>query len=245
MAPVQLRNVVHLAAASEKKQTPVVLIPGMWHGTWYFQALQQLLSEQGFDSYILELRPGRLVFAQIICKWSKPHFRVCRWKTWSCWDIVKEESWCRGFFEILFQDFQVIFFMLQSSAQLFQSVHLGLVLPWWIIRPTCSKSTVLWPSTSTSSPGEFGIPRWCNDYFCCQPLNRSHWRGAKHAMCSGCCRLLATVGPPRSIRFGYDRAFPWWLRSLCCCWGQKKTLFIHPGTFSAFDFFGIRVGFLH
>lgn len=36
----------------------------MWHGTWYFQALQQLLSQHGFDSFVLELRPGRLVFAE-------------------------------------------------------------------------------------------------------------------------------------------------------------------------------------
>ena len=48
---------------------------------------------------------------------------------WSCWDIVKEESWCRDFFEILFQDFRMTFFMLLSSAQLFQSVHLELALP--------------------------------------------------------------------------------------------------------------------
>lgn len=58
------RTVAHLPADGGSKRTPVVLIPGMWHGPWYFQSLQRLLAQNGFDSYVLELRPGRFIFAE-------------------------------------------------------------------------------------------------------------------------------------------------------------------------------------
>lgn len=54
-------KVVHVAAAA--RRGTVVLVPGMWHGAWYFEALQRLLAQQGYESYALELRPGRGVLA--------------------------------------------------------------------------------------------------------------------------------------------------------------------------------------
>ncbi|CAJ1335675.1 unnamed protein product [Effrenium voratum] len=59
----RLLDVVHVPAKSETGKPAVVLIPGMWHGAWFFEALQQLLADRGFASYAIDLQPGRCIFA--------------------------------------------------------------------------------------------------------------------------------------------------------------------------------------
>eukprot|EP00913_Durusdinium_trenchii_P034148 g31961.t1 len=58
-------NVVHVPASGDvkEKKTVIVMIPGMWHGAWYFKTLQTLLSKRGFSSYALDLPSARGCFA--------------------------------------------------------------------------------------------------------------------------------------------------------------------------------------
>ena len=43
---------------ARRKKHPVVFVHGMWHSSWHFRGLQELLAADGFDSYALELEPG-------------------------------------------------------------------------------------------------------------------------------------------------------------------------------------------
>lgn len=40
------------------KKVPIVLLHGMWHDTWYFEALQTILARHGYSSYAISLKPG-------------------------------------------------------------------------------------------------------------------------------------------------------------------------------------------
>ena len=47
-------------SSSPRRKSPVVLVHGMWHSTWYFADLQRRLAKQNFVSYSVDLNPKPL-----------------------------------------------------------------------------------------------------------------------------------------------------------------------------------------